>query len=147
MDGWGKKICNKNTDGQGNLQRYEEACSRWAIGVDFGPLQKAWRVSKVTKSFHFLSSKGITLTFLRKFSHLSQDKLELKNKKESVRYETKPDEDTKSRRLTRLLDNPSSVIKSVRHASPLLRPAHQLCPLDEKVHILPIPVGIWHVRH
>ena len=92
--------------------------------------------------------QGDHLTFLRKFSHLSQDELELKNKKDlSVRYETKPDEDTKSRRLTRLLNNPSSVIKSVRHASPLLRPAHQLCPLDEKVHILPIPVGIWHVRH
>ena len=145
MERRGKKICNKNTDGQGNLRHYEEVCSRRAIGVGSGPPQK---VLRVTKSFHFLSSKGITQTFLRKFSQLSKDRLQLKNKKDlSVRYKTKPDEDKKSRLLTRLLDNPPSVIKSIKHTSPLLRLAHPLCPLEKKVPILPVSVGIWHVGH
>ena len=39
-----------------------------AIGVGSGPPQNVWRVSRVTKSFHFLCSKGIAQTCLKEFS-------------------------------------------------------------------------------
>ena len=55
-------------DGQMNLWWWEEACNRRVMGVVFGPPQNAWRVSRVTKSFHFLSSRGIVQTLLRKVS-------------------------------------------------------------------------------
>lgn len=63
-----KERVNRSTDGQEGLRHHEATCSRRATGVGLGPPQKAWRVSRVTKSFHFLSSNRITQTFLRIFS-------------------------------------------------------------------------------
>ena len=69
--------------------------SHRATGVSFRPPQKAWKVSKVTKSFHFLSSKGIAQTFLRKSSYLSVIFGRKETEKLSVKHETKVIKDKK----------------------------------------------------
>ena len=67
----GLKEANQNVDKCRNLCWQEKACNRRTMGVNSGPPQNAWRVSRVTKSFHFLCSKGIAQTRLRNFSCLS----------------------------------------------------------------------------
>ena len=116
---------NKVIDKQWDLQRREEACSLQAMGVSSGPLQNAWRVSRVTKSFHFCCSKGISQTFLRKFSYSSVilgwtcagKKRKKEKKRQSVRYMMKPtrqqgkdtDDSPDSLTIPHVLPNPSSM--------------------------------------
>ena len=62
------KGADQKINGHKNLNWREKACNRWAIGDDSRPPQNVWRVSRVTNSFHFLCSKGIAQTCLRKLS-------------------------------------------------------------------------------
>ena len=62
------KGADQKINGHKNLHWREKACNRRAISVDSRPPQNVWRVSRVTKSFHFLCSMGIAQTCLRKLS-------------------------------------------------------------------------------
>ena len=52
-------------------QQQGKVCNWRAISVGSRPPQNAWKVSRVTKSFHFLCSKGISKTCLMKPSYSS----------------------------------------------------------------------------
>lgn len=125
-------------------------CSGQATGVGSGPPQKAWRLSSVTKSFHFLSSKGMAQTLLRKFSCSSvissRSKIE-KQEKQALDTEPRLSRVQKLTTHHRLLDDFPSIIKPVRNTCPFIRFAYPLFLLDKKVPIFPIPIRIWHVRH
>ena len=98
---------DNSIDGWRNLRWREEANSHRATGVGSRPPQKARRVSRVNKSFHFLSSKGIAWTFPKKSygsSVISRWREAEKQEKHSVNDGNKVITDTKAK------DSPDSLM-------------------------------------